>query len=288
MILRFTCLIIFIGSCLFSFGQDTSPNQIRSIVVSLFEKMNDSDTIGISQLFTSDATLTSHYRKKGELEVQSKGGVINNWFQQIASSKRGDLEERIGDIDIKIDDYFAQAWVPYEFYYQGEYHHCGTNMFSFKQVGKAWKIYKIEDTRKKNCSPLPYSEEHYLDSLVNVWHHAASTANEETFFGMMKPSGIYIGTDASELWTAEEMEEWAAQYFQRDTAWHFTATERNWYFSENRDLAWFDELLDTWMGVCRSSGVLERKQGIWQLKHYHLSVTVPNEKIKEFIELCKE
>ena len=42
------------------------------------------------------------------------------------------------------------------------------------------------------------------------------------------------------------------------------------------------------MGICRSSGVLEKKKGRWSLEHYHLSVTVPNEKIKDFIQLVSE
>ncbi len=46
---------------------------------------------------------------------------------------------------------------------------------------------------------------------------------------------------------------------------------------------WFDETLDTWMGVCRGSGVLINKNGKWLIKQYVLSLTVPNEKMKEVI-----
>jgi hypothetical protein len=58
--------------------------------------------------------------------------------------------------------------------------------------------------------------------------------------------------------------------------------------NEAKNLAWFDEKLDTWMGICRGSGVVARTKEGWKIKHYVLSVTVPNDKITEFIELVKE
>jgi hypothetical protein len=39
------------------------------------------------------------------------------------------------------------------------------------------------------------------------------------------------------------------------------------------------------MGVCRGSGVLEKTASGWKIRQYHLSVTVPNEVIRDFIKL---
>ncbi len=52
-------------------------------------------------------------------------------------------------------------------------------------------------------------------------------------------------------------------------------------------MAWFDELLDTWMGVCRGSGVLVKNGDSWKIKQYVLSLTVPNSNIDEVIKINK-
>lgn len=128
-------------------------------------------------------------------------------------------------------------------------------------------------------------EETTINLLINNWHKAAATANGEAFFNFMDEDCIYIGTDATERWTKAEFVKFAKPYFDKGRAWSFEPIERQVYFSRNQKTAWFNETLNTWMGVCRSSGVLEKKKGAWKLKQYHLSVTVPNDKINEFIRL---
>ncbi|MEN8121263.1 MAG: nuclear transport factor 2 family protein [Bacteroidota bacterium] len=127
-----------------------------------------------------------------------------------------------------------------------------------------------------------------LNKLMNEWHLAATNANGNAFFGFMDSDCIYIGTDETERWKKDEFVKFAKPYFDKGKAWDFKPIERKFYFSKNKKTTWFNETLNTWMGICRSSGVLEKSNGKWKLKHYHLSVTVPNEKIKEFIELVEK
>lgn len=133
---------------------------------------------------------------------------------------------------------------------------------------------------------MAQSDKEAINTLLDNWHQAAATADEDVFFGSMTEGAIYIGTDKTERWTREEMREWSKQYFDRDTAWAFTPIERQIHFDQKGKVAWFNETLETWMGVCRSSGVLEKvkKQG-WKLSHYHLSVTIDNDLIQDFISL---
>lgn len=124
-----------------------------------------------------------------------------------------------------------------------------------------------------------------IETTLNQWHNAAATANEDAFFNQFTQNGIYIGTDATEHWKATELRTWAKKAFQRDSAWVFHPYDRHIYFSNDGKTAWFDELLKTWMGTCRGSGVLELEDNEWKIAHYHLSVTVPNEKMEDFLRL---
>lgn len=125
-----------------------------------------------------------------------------------------------------------------------------------------------------------------IDQLLNSWHQAASDAMLEDFFAPMHPDFVFIGTDATERWTKEEFYNFSKPYFDQGKAWDFIPIERKIYFSADGKTAWFNETLNTWMGVCRSSGVLLKVKKNWKLMHYHLSVTVPNDKIQGFIECC--
>ena len=126
-----------------------------------------------------------------------------------------------------------------------------------------------------------------IDSLLHRWHRAAATADEDIYFGSMTEDGLFLGTDASERWLRDELREWSKEYFDRESAWAFTATDRWIYLSEDGTMAWFDELLDTWMGTCRGSGVLIHTNAGWRIKQYNLTITVPNEHVQGLIKLIK-
>ncbi len=124
-----------------------------------------------------------------------------------------------------------------------------------------------------------------INQLLDNWHQAASVADEDTFFGSMTEDSHYIGTDENEDWTRDEMKQWAKQFFNKDSAWDFKKKERHIYSYTNGKLAWFDETLDTWMGVCRGSGVVILTENGWKIQHYVLSVAVPNDKIDAYLKL---
>ena len=148
------------------------------------------------------------------------------------------------------------------------------------------------------CSPQPTvikapealspTDVQTLNQFVDKWHRAASDAKFDDYFGAMADSSIFIGTDAGERWTKEEFMNFARPFFERGKAWSFRTIGRNWNPMSNSDVAWFDETLDTWMGVCRSTGVVCKTDSSWKISHYQLSVTVPNDKIKPFISLMND
>jgi len=124
-----------------------------------------------------------------------------------------------------------------------------------------------------------------IDIVMDRWHRAAATADEVVFFGSMTDDAVYLGTDPAERWTKPTFMEWSKKHFDRETAWAFRPYDRVVYISTGGDVAWFEELLDTWMGVCRGSGVLLRRDDGWKIAHYNLAVTVPNDLIEEYISI---
>ena len=115
----------------------------------------------------------------------------------------------------------------------------------------------------------------------------ASDARADDFFGAMASDCVYIGTDKAERWTKSEFINFAKPYFDKGKAWDFKPYDRDLHVTSDGKSAWFSELLTTRMGVCRGSGVLVKVGDGWHLKQYHLSVTVPNDLIRDFITLVE-
>lgn len=124
-----------------------------------------------------------------------------------------------------------------------------------------------------------------IHGIMDSWHQAAAVADEAVFFGAMHQDGIYLGTDKTERWLRDELQEWSAPYFERDTAWAFTPYDRRVYFSDDGRTAWFEEGLETWMGPCRGSGVLKLDpEGVWKIMHYDLSMLIDNDDVSAVLE----
>ncbi|MEL7271065.1 MAG: nuclear transport factor 2 family protein [Bacteroidota bacterium] len=127
-----------------------------------------------------------------------------------------------------------------------------------------------------------------IGEMLDEWHMAAANADFENYFGLMTEDGVFLGTDATENWQNDEFKAFSKPYFERGKAWSFTAVERNIYLDTNGETAWFDEVLDTQMKLCRGSGVVKKIGDKWKVAHYVLSIAVPNENVKALVAIKKD
>jgi len=146
----------------------------------------------------------------------------------------------------------------------------------------------------QNCSVNVATEKSNKSATIEAaktldqWHSAASNAQFENYFSLMDKDAVFVGTAKEEVWTKKAFMDFAKPYFDKGKAWSFTKISRNIYFSNHNDIVYFDELLNTWMGVCRGSGVLVKKHNKWLIRHYVLSITVPNDKIQSVMDVIKK
>lgn len=124
-----------------------------------------------------------------------------------------------------------------------------------------------------------------VNALLDNWHKAAAEAKFDSYFNALDEESIFIGTDATENWNKKQFMDFAKPYFDKGKAWSFTAIERNIYFSKDKKTVWFDELLNTQMKICRGSGVLIKIGKEWKIKHYVLSMTIPNDNVNEVVKI---
>jgi len=127
-----------------------------------------------------------------------------------------------------------------------------------------------------------------ISAVIDNWHKAAAEANFENYFNYMTKDAVFIGTDATENWQLDEFKAYSKPHFDKGRAWDFTSVERNIYLADKKGIAWFDELLDTHMGICRGSGVMQYIDGDWKIAHYVLSIEIPNDDITQITNIKKD
>ncbi len=272
---KFAILVV---SLLCAFNARSQDTQVRDVIDRMFQAMYKSDTAALRKCFIPAAQLFT-YTHDAKGNPRAKAETLNDFMRGASIISDGVMEEKLVGWQCFIDDGIASVWTPYAFYFEDKFSHCGTNSFQLIKVQGEWKITSITDTRRKGNCPGDDKAVQSIDSLMNAWHHAAAVADEVTFFGTMTEDGIYIGTDPTERWLRDDLAVWAKKYFDRESAWAFKPLSRTIKVGESGEIAWFDELLDTWMGTCRSTGIVVRKNGNWKIIYYHLSVAIPNDKI---------
>jgi ketosteroid isomerase-like protein len=129
------------------------------------------------------------------------------------------------------------------------------------------------------------SQKEQVSQTLDAWHKAAADANFEVYFNLIADDGVFIGTDATENWIKPDFKVWAKPFFDKGQTWSFTALERHIFFDKTGKIAWFDELLNTQMKICRGSGVLVKIGKEWKIQHYVLSMTIPNDEVDAAIKI---
>jgi Putative lumazine-binding len=70
----------------------------------------------------------------------------------VAQPGKAQIEERIHDPLVRVDNDLAVVWAPFEFLVDGKVDHCGTDLFNLVRADGKWLIASIADTGRKDCS----------------------------------------------------------------------------------------------------------------------------------------
>jgi Putative lumazine-binding len=69
----------------------------------------------------------------------------------VAKPGKAQIEERIHDPLVRIDNDLAVVWAPFEFLVDGKVDHCGTDLFNLVHTDGQWLIASVADTSRKDC-----------------------------------------------------------------------------------------------------------------------------------------
>ena len=131
----------------------------------------------------------------------------------------------------------------------------------------------------------PAGEEPAIGRVLDDFHDAASKADEERYFALFAPDGVFLGTDATERWTVEEFRRYAHPHFSKGRGWTYAPRDRHIWIARDGRFATFDELLDNeGYGELRGTGALARTDEGWRILQYNLTFTVPNDAADDVVK----
>ena len=130
-------------------AQNTEIDIVKSKIIEFFDAFHKQDTIALKLMVTENITLQSISTNQ-EGKTVLKEDDFDKFAKSIASiPKDRKFEEKLLDFSIQVDGNMANAWTPYEFWYQGQFSHCGVNSFQLMKTDGEWKILYLVDTRRR-------------------------------------------------------------------------------------------------------------------------------------------
>ncbi|MDB5193545.1 MAG: hypothetical protein JWQ96_3108 [Segetibacter sp.] len=129
----------------------SAEDSVKQVVNKMFAAMKGGEGTALKSCFNDSAFLqTIVTTKDGKTSVRNEN--IDAFIKQITALPKDAADERIKFDMVKVDGGLASVWTPYQFYYNGNFSHCGVNSFQLVRINGEWKIQYIIDTRRKdNC-----------------------------------------------------------------------------------------------------------------------------------------
>ncbi|MBL4663722.1 MAG: nuclear transport factor 2 family protein [Flavobacteriaceae bacterium] len=145
--LLFYCFLFTVGC----FAQEKfTEADARQVIDTFFEGFHKGDTVQMRSVLAPVVGMQSvHSSKDGKHFVSDS--KMDEFILAIANRPETDKwEERLLDYRVQIDGNLAHVWTPYEFWFNGNFSHCGANAFTLAKMDDGWKIIHLIDSRRKN------------------------------------------------------------------------------------------------------------------------------------------
>ena len=133
------------------FGQnEVEETKVKAAVDTFFEGFHKGDTTLMKSVMMDKILMQTAYKNKEgkDILVTDEPGKLINAIASRPTDQKWD--ERLLDYSIQVDGNMANAWTPYEFWYNDTFSHCGVNSFQLFKDGDQWKIIYLIDTRRRS------------------------------------------------------------------------------------------------------------------------------------------
>lgn len=130
--------------------EDPGARGALDVAFAALAAISDEDPIGLTDLMVEGAIVVS---------IPAGGGTprVTTRDESRARAMTSDFVERGFDPEVVVDGAVATVWLPYDFYRDGEWSHCGVDVFTLTRTDAGWRIASLVYTVEQPpaCRPHP-------------------------------------------------------------------------------------------------------------------------------------
>jgi hypothetical protein len=119
---------------------------VIEVVVQLFDGMRAGDSAVVRQTLAPQARLVATSTRDGESVLRTVD--LDRFVAAIGEPRDEVWDERLWDVEVRIDQNLATVWTEYAFYIGDKLSHCGVDAFQLFRSSEGWTIFQIADTRR--------------------------------------------------------------------------------------------------------------------------------------------
>lgn len=130
-------------------AQESAEQDAEQTIKTFFEGFHKGDTTLMKSVMMDKVLMQTVYKTqegKDVLVTDEPGKLITAVATRPADQK---WEEKILGYSVQVDGNMANVWTPYEFWFNGNFSHCGVNSFQLFHDNGTWKIIYLIDTRRR-------------------------------------------------------------------------------------------------------------------------------------------
>ncbi|MEJ2541894.1 MAG: nuclear transport factor 2 family protein [Gemmatimonadota bacterium] len=125
---------------------------VLQVVTTLFDGMREKDESRLRSVFHPDARLHSAGQDE-DGNPATRSTPIEGFIRNVVASEAF-LDEVTFDERVEVSGNLAMAWTPYNLFVDGDFRHCGVDLFVMTRGSDGWKILQLADTRTQDgCDP---------------------------------------------------------------------------------------------------------------------------------------
>jgi hypothetical protein len=142
------CAIVTSGTMAASANEKSAQDQaVLAPIQAMFDGMSKRDAAAIKAPTLAGGTMVlMRDGKPSQMTFEA-------FAERVSQPGKTQIEERIHDPLVRVDNDLAVVWAPFDFLVDGRVDHCGTDLFNLVRVDGKWMIASVADTGKKDCSP---------------------------------------------------------------------------------------------------------------------------------------
>jgi hypothetical protein len=166
MLINCNAQLLFVTCCLALPSMDARADQDEDDVLAVadlaLERITEEDFVGLTDLMIDTGVAYSASVSDGKHQVRTR-----TYEEQRAAKIDADFVERGFDPTVLVSGPIATVWYPYDFYENGQWSHCGVDIFNLVQTDNGWRIAAMlwSSEQPPDCRPHPGGPPHSPDQF---------------------------------------------------------------------------------------------------------------------------